>query len=111
MSAYVLRLAAVGEMEFLLPGTVAKFIIKCSLFIPWLNRIFLTITILKIFTEAYSYHVCQPCINAHTKAATFYLPRSHKEHKGARRRKPLVCLLYFVAFPGLHFKSHRGRSS
>ena len=34
-----LRLAAGGEIEFLLPGTVAKFIIKCSLFILSLDRV------------------------------------------------------------------------
>jgi hypothetical protein len=40
LAAYVLRLAAGGEIEFLLTGTVAKFIIKSSLFILLLNRVF-----------------------------------------------------------------------
>jgi len=39
MTANGLRLAAGGEIEFLLPGTVAKFIIKSSLIIPSLNRV------------------------------------------------------------------------
>jgi len=40
VAAYVLRLAAGGEIEFRLPGTVAKFINKSSLFILSLNRVF-----------------------------------------------------------------------
>jgi len=40
ISYNVLRLAAGGEIEFLLPGTVAKFINKSSLFILSLNREF-----------------------------------------------------------------------
>jgi hypothetical protein len=40
MAAYVLRLAAGGELEFLLPRTVAKFIIKSSRLILSLNSIF-----------------------------------------------------------------------
>jgi len=39
ITANVLRLAAGGEIEFLLPGTVAKFIIESSLFILSLNRV------------------------------------------------------------------------
>jgi len=34
-----LRLAAGGEIEIRLPGTVAKFIVKSSLFILLLNRV------------------------------------------------------------------------
>lgn len=40
IDANVLRLAAGGEIEFLLPGTVAKFINISSLFILSLNRVF-----------------------------------------------------------------------
>jgi hypothetical protein len=40
MPANVLRLAAGGEIEFLSARTVAKFIIKSSLLILSLNRVF-----------------------------------------------------------------------
>ena len=40
VAANVYGLQQVGEIEFLLPGTVAKFIIKSSLFILSLNRDF-----------------------------------------------------------------------
>jgi hypothetical protein len=40
IAAYVLRLAAGGDIEFLLSGTVAKFINKSSSFILSLNRDF-----------------------------------------------------------------------
>jgi len=40
MAANVLRLAAGGEIEFLLHGTVTKFINKSSLFILSLNKVF-----------------------------------------------------------------------
>jgi hypothetical protein len=40
MAAYVLRLAAGGEIELLSARTVAKFINKSSLFILLLNRAF-----------------------------------------------------------------------
>ena len=40
MAANGLRLAAGEEIEFFLPGTIAKFIIKSSLSILSLNRVF-----------------------------------------------------------------------
>lgn len=53
MSAYVLRLAAVGEMEFLLPGTVAKFIIKSSLLLLSFNKVFSARTTAETCTTAH----------------------------------------------------------
>ena len=58
------RIYAGLELEFILPGTVAKFIIKSSLLSLSLNKVFSAWTAAERCTTAHYYHFSQTCINA-----------------------------------------------
>ncbi len=59
--AYVLRLCAGRVIEFLLPGTVAKFINKCSLLLLQLNNVFSAGTMAETCTNAHCQHFSPAC--------------------------------------------------
>ncbi len=80
-----LRLCAGGVLEFLLPGTVAKFIIKSSLLLLSLNKDFSARTMAEICTNAHCSHFSPACTKPMLVAC-----------RSSLRRRTLPCFLSIV---------------